>query len=112
SNCRTCQQDLPEVEFRSVKDPTKFTGECASSAVAAMRNIALRLSPRRATKRTDSLANLTPPRRTAPTPASVNGSQPPAMPALFRGLAPVLQGLPRSIYPKRGRGTSPYHSYP
>ncbi|KAH6982410.1 hypothetical protein EDB80DRAFT_592980, partial [Ilyonectria destructans] len=109
-NCRTCKQDLPEVEFRSVKDPTKFTGQCSScrarqkervtesrAAVAAMRNIASRLSPRRATKRTDSLAKLTPPRRTAPTPASVNGSQPPAMPALFRGLAPVLQGLPRSL---------------
>ncbi|KAH6983948.1 hypothetical protein EDB80DRAFT_756798 [Ilyonectria destructans] len=82
-NCCTCQQDLSEVEFQSVKNPMKFTGECAScrvrrrkrkagsrAAVAAMRNIALRLSPRRATKRTDSLANLTPPRRTALTPAS------------------------------------------
>ncbi|KAM4062958.1 PIF1-like helicase [Hirsutella rhossiliensis] len=81
-NCHTCKQDLPEVEFRSVKDPTKFTRDCAScrarrkervtesrAAVAAMRNFALRLSPRRATKRTDSLANLTPPRRAAPTPA-------------------------------------------
>ncbi|XP_044714708.1 DDE superfamily endonuclease domain-containing protein [Hirsutella rhossiliensis] len=29
-NCRTCKQDLPEVEFRSVKDPTKFTTECAN----------------------------------------------------------------------------------
>ncbi|KJZ67980.1 hypothetical protein HIM_12631 [Hirsutella minnesotensis 3608] len=106
-NCRTCKQDLPEVEFRSVRDPTKFTGECASCrarrkeretesrvAVASMRNIASRPSPRKATKRTDSLANLTPPRRTAPTPASVNGLQPPATPALFRGLAPA-QGLPR-----------------
>ncbi|KAH7126551.1 hypothetical protein B0J13DRAFT_565644, partial [Dactylonectria estremocensis] len=78
-------QDLPEVEFRSIKDPMKFTGECAScrarlrereagsrAAVAAMWNIALRLSPRRATKRTDSLANLTPLRRTVLTPASVH----------------------------------------
>ncbi|KAM4060764.1 PIF1-like helicase [Hirsutella rhossiliensis] len=101
-NCRTCKQDLPEVEFRSVKDPTKFTGQCAScrahrkeratesrAAVTAMRNIASRPSLRRATKRTDSLANLTPPRRTAPTPASVTDLRPPAMPVLFRGLAPA-----------------------
>ncbi|KAH7131767.1 hypothetical protein B0J13DRAFT_563097, partial [Dactylonectria estremocensis] len=93
-NCRICKQDLPEVEFRSVKDPTKFIGQCSScrarqkewvtefrAAVAAMRNIASRLSPRRAMKRTDLLAKLTPLRRTAPTPASINGSQPPAMPA-------------------------------
>ncbi|KAH7112620.1 hypothetical protein B0J13DRAFT_488805, partial [Dactylonectria estremocensis] len=123
-NCRTCKQDLPEVEFRSVKDPTKFTGECAScrarrrervaesrAAVAAMRNIALRLSPHRATKRTDSLANLTPPRRTAPTPASVHGLQPPATPALFRRLAPTLQGLPRPLLgpstPSAVEGPSP-----
>ncbi|KAM4062490.1 PIF1-like helicase [Hirsutella rhossiliensis] len=105
-NCHTCKQYLPEVEFRSVKDPTKFTRDCASckarrkervtesrAAVAAMRNIALRLSPRRTRKRTDSLANLTPPKRTAPTPASVNGPQPHVMPALFRGQAPAL-GLP------------------
>ncbi|KAM4064532.1 PIF1-like helicase [Hirsutella rhossiliensis] len=87
-NCHTCKQDLPEVEFRSVKDPTKFTRDCASSAVAAMRNFALRLSPRRATKRTDSLANLTPPRRAAPTPAD-------------------CLDLCRAIYLKRGRGPSP-----
>ncbi|KAH7113424.1 hypothetical protein EDB81DRAFT_825822, partial [Dactylonectria macrodidyma] len=97
-NCRACKQDLPEVEFRSVKDPAKFTGECASCrarqkqratesraavAVAAMRNTALRLSSRTATKRSDSLANLTPPRRTAPKPASVNSLPPPAKPALL-----------------------------
>ncbi|KAH7114174.1 hypothetical protein B0J13DRAFT_656572, partial [Dactylonectria estremocensis] len=123
-NCRTCKQDLPEVKFRSVKDPTKFTVDCAScrtrrrervaesrAAVAAMRNIALRLSPRRAMKRTDSLANLTPPRRTAPRPASVHGSQPPATPALFRGLAPAPQGLPRPLLrpptPSAVEGPSP-----
>src|SRR6478736_3409189 len=123
-NCRTCKQDLPEVEFRSVKDPAKLTGECAScrtrrrerearsrAAVAAMRNIVLRLSPRRATKRTDSLANLTPPRRAAPTPASVHGLQPPATPALFRGMAPALQGLPRPLLgpstPSAVEGPSP-----
>ncbi|KAH8663902.1 hypothetical protein BGZ61DRAFT_562294, partial [Ilyonectria robusta] len=102
----------------------KFIGDCAScrarrrervaesrAAVAAMRNITLRLSPRRATKRTDSVANLTPPRRTAPTPASVHGSQPPATPALFRGLAPALQGLPRPLLgpstPSAVEGPSP-----
>ena len=123
-NCRTCKQDLPEVEFRSVKDPAKLTGECAScrtrrrerearsrAAVAAMRNIVLRLSPRRATKRTDSLANLTPPRRAAPTPASVHGLQPPATPALFRGMAPALQGLSRPLLgpstPSAVEGPSP-----
>ncbi|KAH6988687.1 hypothetical protein EDB80DRAFT_546821, partial [Ilyonectria destructans] len=123
-NCHTCKQDLPEVEFRSVKDPTKFTRDCANcrarrrervaesrAAVAAMRNIALRISPRRATKRTDSVANLTPPRRTTPTPASVHGSQPPATPALFRGLAPALQGLPRPLLgpstPSAVEGPSP-----
>ncbi|KAH7118213.1 hypothetical protein B0J13DRAFT_590116 [Dactylonectria estremocensis] len=76
-----------------------------------MRNIALRLSPHRATKRTDSLANLTPPRRTAPTPASVHGLQPPATPALFRRLAPTLQGLPRPLLgpstPSAVEGPSP-----
>ncbi|RTE67827.1 hypothetical protein BHE90_017799, partial [Fusarium euwallaceae] len=123
-NCRTCKQELPEVEFRSVKDPAKLTGECAScrarrrereagsrAAIAAMRNIALRLSPRRATKRTDSLANLTPPRRAAPTPASVHGLQPPVTPALFRGLSPALQGLPRPLLgpstPSAVEGPSP-----
>ncbi|KAH7113118.1 hypothetical protein B0J13DRAFT_488669, partial [Dactylonectria estremocensis] len=123
-NCHTCKQDLPEVEFRSVKDARKFTGDCAScrarrrervaesrAAVAAMRNIALRLSPHRATKRTDSLANLTSPRRTAPTPASVHGLQPPATPALFRRLAPALQGLPRPLLgpsnPSAVEGPSP-----
>ncbi|KAL6404467.1 hypothetical protein AUP68_10451 [Ilyonectria robusta] len=123
-NCHTCKQDLPEVEFRSVKDARKFTGDCTScrarrrerisesrAAVAAMRNIALRLSPHRATKRTDSLANLTPPRRTAPTPASVHGLQPPATPTLFRRLAPALQGLPRPLLglstPSAVEGPSP-----
>ncbi|KAM4055604.1 PIF1-like helicase [Hirsutella rhossiliensis] len=109
-NCHTCKQDLPEVEFRSVKDPTKFTRDCAScrarrkervtesrAAVAAMRNFALRLSPRRATKRTDSLANLTPSRRTAPTPACVQALRPPATSTLCRALAPALQGLPRPL---------------
>ncbi|KAH7114762.1 hypothetical protein B0J13DRAFT_573193, partial [Dactylonectria estremocensis] len=109
-NCRTCKRDLPEVEFRSVKDPTKFTGQYTSyrarrkervtesrAAVAAMRNIALRLSLRRATKRTDSLANLMPLRRTALTPTSVNGLQPPATPALFRSLAPAPLGLHRPL---------------
>ncbi|KAH7120187.1 hypothetical protein B0J13DRAFT_166908 [Dactylonectria estremocensis] len=123
-NCRTCKQDLPEVEFRSVKDPTKFTGQCSScrarqreriaesrAAVAAMRNIASRLSPRRATKRTDSLAKLTPPRQTPPTTASESRSQPPATPALFRRLAPTLQGLPRPLLgsstPSAVEGPSP-----
>ncbi|KAJ3454226.1 hypothetical protein MRS44_018120 [Fusarium solani] len=109
-NCRTCKQDLPEVEFRGVKDPTKFTGQCSScrarqkeratesrAAVAAMRNIVSGLSPRRTAKRTDSQAHLTPPRRNAPAPVSINSSQPPATPAVFRGLAPVLQGLPRPL---------------
>ncbi|EEU38460.1 uncharacterized protein NECHADRAFT_88634 [Fusarium vanettenii 77-13-4] len=76
-----------------------------------MRNIASRLSPRRAMKRTDSLANLTPPRRAAPTPASVHGLQPPAAPALFRGLAPALQGPPRPLLgpstPSAVEGPSP-----
>ncbi|KJZ70103.1 hypothetical protein HIM_10506 [Hirsutella minnesotensis 3608] len=76
-----------------------------------MRNIALRLSPRRATKRTESLANLTPPRRTAPTPASANGFQPPATPALFRGPEPPPQGVPRPLLgpstPSAGEGLSP-----
>ncbi|KAH6973932.1 hypothetical protein EDB80DRAFT_742755, partial [Ilyonectria destructans] len=112
-NCHTCKQDLPEVEFRSVKDPTKFTRDCDScrarrrervaesrAAVAAMRNIALRLSPRRATKRTDSLANLTPPRRAAPTPASVHGLQPPATPALFLLGTPIPQTpIPQGTLP-------------
>ncbi|KAH8649007.1 hypothetical protein BGZ61DRAFT_547015 [Ilyonectria robusta] len=88
----------------------KFTRDCASyrarqreriaksqAAVAAMQNIALRQSPHRATKRTDSLANLTPPGRTAPRLASVHGSRSPATPALFYGLAPALQGLPRPL---------------
>ncbi|KAJ3455383.1 hypothetical protein MRS44_013983 [Fusarium solani] len=109
-NCRACKQDLPEVEFRSVKDPTKFTGECAScrarqkqratesrAAIAAMRNTALRLSSRTVTKRSDSLANLTPPRRTAPKLASINSLPPPATPALLRSLAPTLSELPRSL---------------
>ncbi|KJZ70977.1 hypothetical protein HIM_09632 [Hirsutella minnesotensis 3608] len=126
-NCRACKQDLPEVEFRSVKDTTKFTGQCAScrahrkervtksrAAVAAMRNIASRLPPRQATKRTDSLANLTPPRRIAPTPASVNGLQSLATPALFCGLAPALQGLPRPLLrpsiPSAAEGPSPVPS--
>lgn len=104
-NCRTCKRDLPEVEFRSVKDPTKFTGQCTScrvrqkervaesrAAVAGLRNIASRLSPRKATKRTDLLAGLTPPRRTAPTPLPVKSQQPPSTPALFRSLAPAVQG--------------------
>ncbi|EXU95371.1 PIF1-like helicase [Metarhizium robertsii] len=104
-NCRTCKRDLPEVEFRSVKDPTKFTGQCTScrvrqkervaesrAAIAGLRNIASRLSPRKATKRTDLLADLTPPRRTAPTPLPVNSQQPPSTPALFRSLAPAVQG--------------------
>ncbi|KAM4061445.1 hypothetical protein HRG_013143 [Hirsutella rhossiliensis] len=95
-NCRTCKQDLPEVEFRSVKDPTKFTTECANSVVAAMQKIASKPLPRRASKRTDSLANLTPPRRTAPTPASANALQPPSMPDLFRGLSSA-----GAFYPKR-----------
>ncbi|KAM4058257.1 hypothetical protein HRG_014597 [Hirsutella rhossiliensis] len=94
-NCRTCKQDLPEVEFRSVKDPTKFTTECANS-VAAMQKIASKPLPRRASKRTDSLANLTPPRRTAPTPASANALQPPSMPDLFRGLVPAPTGMLRA----------------
>ncbi|KID83232.1 ATP-dependent DNA helicase PIF1 [Metarhizium guizhouense ARSEF 977] len=102
-NCRACKQDLPEVEFRSIKDPTKFTGQCmkcresrkegaakSRAAVAMMRNIALRLSPRKAKKRTDSLADLTPPRRAAPAPSSVSSLPPPAAPALFRDLAPAL----------------------
>lgn len=109
-NCRACKQDLPEVEFRSVRDPTKFTVDCAGcrarrrervaesrAAVAAMRNTALRRSPRRATKRTDSPTNVSPARRTAPRPASVHDSQPPARLALFRGLAPALHGLPRPL---------------
>ncbi|RTE68110.1 hypothetical protein BHE90_017513, partial [Fusarium euwallaceae] len=62
-----------------------------------MRDVASRLSPRRTMKRTDSQAGLAPPRRTAPALASVNGPQPPATPALFRGLAPVPQGLPRPL---------------
>ncbi|KAH6981453.1 hypothetical protein EDB80DRAFT_737245 [Ilyonectria destructans] len=62
-----------------------------------MRNTALRLSSRTATKRSDSLANLTPPRRTAPKPASLNSLPPPATPALSRGLAPALSELPRSL---------------
>src|SRR4029450_2330307 len=41
--------------------------------------------------------HLTPPRRNAPAPVSINSSQPPATPAVFRGLAPVLQGLPRPL---------------
>ncbi|EEU38627.1 uncharacterized protein NECHADRAFT_82971 [Fusarium vanettenii 77-13-4] len=109
-NCHTCKQDLPEVEFRSVKDPARLTRQCSScrarqkervaesrAAVAAMRNIASRLSPRRTTKRTDSQAQLTPPRRNAQALVSINSSQPPATPAVFRGLAPVLQGLPRPL---------------
>ncbi|KAI8710750.1 ATP-dependent DNA helicase [Fusarium sp. LHS14.1] len=123
-NCHTCRQDLPEVEFRSVKDPTKFTRDCDScrarrrervaesrAAVAAMRNIALRQSPHRATKKTDSLANLTPPRRTPPRLASVHGSRSPATPALFRGLALALQGPPRPLLgpstPSAVEGPSP-----
>ncbi|KAJ3454665.1 hypothetical protein MRS44_013265 [Fusarium solani] len=62
-----------------------------------MRNIASRLSPRRTTKRTDSQAQLTPPRRNVQALVSINSSQPPATPAVFRGLAPVLQGLPRPL---------------
>ncbi|KAH6999279.1 hypothetical protein EDB80DRAFT_583584, partial [Ilyonectria destructans] len=109
-NCRTCKRDLLEVEFRSVKDPTKFTGQYTScrahqkervtesrAAIAAIQNIALRLLLRRAIKRTESLANLTPPRQTAPTYASVNSLQPPAMPALFCSLTPAPLGLYRPL---------------
>ncbi|KJZ69477.1 hypothetical protein HIM_11139 [Hirsutella minnesotensis 3608] len=58
-----------------------------------MLNIAFRLSPRRAMKRTGLVANLTTPRRTTPAPASVNDLQPPAAPALFCGLAPTTPTL-------------------
>ncbi|KJZ68228.1 hypothetical protein HIM_12379 [Hirsutella minnesotensis 3608] len=54
--------------------------------------MALRLSPHRATKRTGLLANLTPPRRTAPAPSSVNDLQPPAPPTL--NLPTVVLGTP------------------
>ncbi|PON19971.1 hypothetical protein TGAM01_v211164 [Trichoderma gamsii] len=107
-SCRTCKRDLPEVEFRSVKDPRKFIGQCTScrarqkervaesrAAVAGLRNIALRLSPRKATKRTDSLADLTPPRRTAPASSSVKSiSLAATTPVLFRDLVPAFPELP------------------
>ncbi|KKP00882.1 hypothetical protein THAR02_07028 [Trichoderma harzianum] len=107
-SCRTCKRDLPEVEFRSVKDPGKFTGQCTScrarqkervaesrAAVAGLRNIALRLSPRKATKRTDSLADLTPLRRTAPVSSSVKSiSLAATTPVLFRDLVPAFLELP------------------
>src|SRR5690242_19522414 len=93
-NCLSCKQDYPDFEFQSVKDPAKSTGQCTScrarqkarvveslAVIAALRTIALGLSPRKATKRTDSLADMTPPRRTAPMDSSIIASQPPATPA-------------------------------
>ncbi|KAM4062077.1 hypothetical protein HRG_013537 [Hirsutella rhossiliensis] len=47
-----------------------------------------------ASGKTDSLANLTPPRRIAPTPASMNGLQPIATPALFCHLSQALTLFP------------------
>ncbi|PTB48151.1 hypothetical protein M431DRAFT_35782, partial [Trichoderma harzianum CBS 226.95] len=65
------------------------------AAVAGLRNIALRLSPRKATKRTDSLADLTPPRRTAPASSSVKSiSLAATTPVLLRDLVPAFPELP------------------
>lgn len=63
----------------------------------------LGLSPCKATKRTDSLADLTPPRRTTPRSSFTNSLQPPDTPALFRDLLPALLELPR---PQLGPFTS------
>ncbi|KJZ70621.1 hypothetical protein HIM_09976 [Hirsutella minnesotensis 3608] len=113
-NPHNANQPAKEVSCASCRAHRKERVTKSRAAVAAMRNIASRLPPRQATKRTDSLANLTPPRRIAPTPASVNGLQSLATPALFCGLAPALQGLPRPLLrpsiPSAAEGPSPVPS--
>ncbi|KAF5139537.1 hypothetical protein E5D57_003333 [Metarhizium anisopliae] len=100
-NCYTCKQDLPNSNFkasrtlRSIQDDERITESRA--AVASLRNIALRLSQRNAAKRTDSLADLTPPRWTAPVSSSVKILQPAATSVLIRDLAPALPELPRPL---------------
>ncbi|KAK8913436.1 hypothetical protein VCV18_011442 [Metarhizium anisopliae] len=124
-NCYTCKRDLPEVEFRSVKDSTKYTRQCTGcrtrqkervaesrAAVAGLRNIASRLSSCKTTKRTDSLADLTPPRRTAPTPSPRSGIQSPPMPPLFRGLAPAVLGPSNSGTVDKPSSSTPTPSLP